>query len=422
MSNQINYKIKMSEQEVNNTKNLLSHVHNIKNKYDELAEYTGENYNIFNVLNIYHGELSHSAIIGNLLNCEGKHGQKDVFLKLFLEEISKLCKESEQEKILQGFETKNSKAEVEKYAGIVNHENGEGGRIDILISDGKNNIIIENKIWAGDQNLQLIRYNNYDLNAPIIYLTLDGKPPSKASIQHEKKLKNLIAGQEFVCVSYRENIKIWLEKCIKEMANKPIIRESLNQYLVLVKQLTNQSTNSKMSQDIINYISQDKNNLTNAKLVFENYQKAVGQLVRKQVELMIAVFIEHKLDKNSINISRSKRDDGAFITIKKFLIENVIYDLGIHFELQNDMYMFCVIQEGGLRNDKINTNSKFKVIRDYLDSKIDNLDQSINWTIGNSKEFKVGLNKKSDFYFDDNHEVYQDLAEKIVNLIGRLNA
>lgn len=412
----------MSEQEVTKAKNLLSHVNNIKNKYDELAEYTGENYNIFTVLNIYNSELSHSAIIGNLLNCQGKHGQKDVFLKLFLAEISNLFEGSEQENILKLFKTENSKVNVEKHAGIVNHENGEGGRIDILISDGKHNIIIENKIWAGDQNLQLIRYNNYDLNAPIIYLTLDGKPPSIASIQHEKKLKNLIAGQEFVCVSYQENIKIWLEKCIKEMANKPIIRESLNQYLVLVKQITNQSTNNKMSQNIIDYISQDKNNLESAKLVFENYGKAVNNLIIKQVELMTDIFIEYRIKEDFISIKRSPRNDGVFVKIKSFNIENVIFDLGLHFELLNDIYFFCVIEEGGLRDDKINTNPKFKEIRNYLDSKINNLDVPINWAIGNSKEYKIGLNKKSDFYFDNNHDVYRDLAEKIVNLIERLNA
>ena len=43
------------------------------------------------------------------------------------------------------------------------------------------------------------------------------------------------------------------------MANKPIIRESLNQYLVLVKQLTNQSTNNKMKEEIINLLKKPNN-------------------------------------------------------------------------------------------------------------------------------------------------------------------
>ena len=43
----------MSDIEIVNAKNLLSQVNIIKKKYDDLAEYTGENYNIFSVLGIY---------------------------------------------------------------------------------------------------------------------------------------------------------------------------------------------------------------------------------------------------------------------------------------------------------------------------------------------------------------------------------
>jgi hypothetical protein len=262
----------MSELEIINTTNLLNHVSTIKSKYDDLAEYTGENYNVFNVLNIYSDELSHSAIIGNLLDAKGRHGQKDVFLKLFLEEIQGFDDKSVQFTTLHSFKTECSKVIIEKHVGKVNHENGEGGRIDILINDGQNNIIIENKVWAGDQNLQLIRYNTHDLNAPILYLTLDGKPPSEASIKHEVKTKKLTLGKEFICISYQKTIKNWLEQCIKEMANKPIIRESLNQYLVLVKQLTNQSTNNKMEKELHEIIL---NNYQASKEISNNFNKTI---------------------------------------------------------------------------------------------------------------------------------------------------
>ena len=65
-------------------KNLLNQVSFIQKKYNDLAEYSGEHYNIFDVLGVRSDELSHSAILVNLMDAQGKHGQKDTFLKLFI--------------------------------------------------------------------------------------------------------------------------------------------------------------------------------------------------------------------------------------------------------------------------------------------------------------------------------------------------
>lgn len=59
---------------------LLQNVAIIQEKYDEEAKANGENFNIFAVMNMEHSEVStHSAIIGELLNPNGSHGQKDFF-------------------------------------------------------------------------------------------------------------------------------------------------------------------------------------------------------------------------------------------------------------------------------------------------------------------------------------------------------
>jgi hypothetical protein len=234
-------------------KNLLQQVTIIQKKYDDLAEYSGEHYNVFDILGVRNDELSHSSILTNLLNAKGRHGQKDLFLKLFIETVKNAFENSELKmQLLNNFNTGNSKAEKEKFAGKVNYEAEQGGRIDIVINDGKNNIIIENKVYAGDQPLQLVRYNEYDKNAPILYLTLDGKEAS------ENSKGNLRCGNEYVCISYQIEIVTWLEKSIKEMANKPIIRETLNQYLFLIKSLTNQANNNKMSEEINKIVLNDK--------------------------------------------------------------------------------------------------------------------------------------------------------------------
>lgn len=242
-------------------KNLLYQVSIIQKKYDDLAEYSGEHYNVFDILGVTTDELSHSAILTNLLNAKGKHGQKELFLELFLKEIKQKFGDSDKKIVLENFNIKISFAVKEKYTGRVDYEADQGGRIDIIINDGKNNIIIENKIYAGDQPKQLVRYNEHDKNAPILYLTLEGKEPSDNSIG------NLVLNKDFICISYTTDIKVWLENCIKEMANKPIIRETLNQYLFLIKSLTNQSNNNKMGDEIVKIILKDEDSFETAKQI-----------------------------------------------------------------------------------------------------------------------------------------------------------
>ena len=66
-------------------KNLLENVHVIQNKYDDIADITGEKFNIFSVLNLTSNEVrTHSAFIGELLNIKGSHGLKDIPLQLFI--------------------------------------------------------------------------------------------------------------------------------------------------------------------------------------------------------------------------------------------------------------------------------------------------------------------------------------------------
>ena len=270
--------------EIKNIEHLLHNVLIIQEKYDSLAEITGEHYNVFDILGKRSDELSHSLILSNLLNAKGKHGQKDLFLKLFIEVIkSGFIEDEDKILFLESFDTKTSKSETEKFAGKIDFESG--GRIDILISQGNRNIIIENKIYARDQNLQLTRYYNFDKEAPIIYLTLDGKDPS---IESKTNIQN---GQEYICISYQKEIIFWIEKCIEKMANKPMIRETLNQYLNLLKVITNQSINHNMSVEIKELIKKDFKSATE---IVNNYEKAkieicdkIREEVKSELELRI---------------------------------------------------------------------------------------------------------------------------------------
>jgi hypothetical protein len=307
-------------------KNLLQHVSIIQKKYNDLAEYSGEHYNVFDILGVRSDELSHSAILTNLLNAKGRHGQKDLFLKLFIDTVKSAFENDESKmQLLNNFNSRNSKAEKEKFAGKVNYGAEQGGRIDIIINDGKNNIIIENKVYAGDQPLQLVRYNEYDKNAPILYLTLDGKEASENS---KKNLKN---GKEYACISYQIEIVSWLEKSIKEMTNKPIIRETLNQYLFLIKSLTNQSNNNKMSEEINNIILDDK-------LSFESFIQVVkirNNIKAEILKKIVPSLLNEISNKNNLTLNWNQNTfcsnsaiqySGFYFSNEKLIQRNLIFN------------------------------------------------------------------------------------------------
>ncbi|WP_026711517.1 PD-(D/E)XK nuclease family protein [Flavobacterium filum] len=251
---------------------LLKQIENILSKHEKMAEQTGTHFNIFDVLGLRTKELIHSKFIGNLLNQKAKHGQKDIFLKLFIDVLKdKVKNDNEKKKILNEFLIHKTTLYVEKSIGQINEDKSKGGRVDILLNDGKNFIVIENKIYALDQEKQLVRYRNHYENGVLLYLTLKGEKPSYKSSRSE-----LIDGEDFICISYEIEIKNWIEKCIKAMATKPVVRETLHQYLYLIKTLTNQSFSKEIKMEITKLIIE---NLNESKLIVENFEYAKNHIV-----------------------------------------------------------------------------------------------------------------------------------------------
>ena len=236
--------------------NLLSQVTAINKKYEKIAEITGENFNVFRILKVEASEVrTHSAFLAELLNPKGTHGQGDTFLQLFVNKF--LLKN-------KSFDTKLASVDIEKSTGLINEDYTNGGRIDIMITDSYNKrIIIENKIYAGDQENQLIRYYNFDNNAYLYYLTLYGEEPSEWSAG-----KELICGEHFQLLSYKEDILEWLGLCKKEAVNHPILRETISQYINLINHLTGQTTNNYMGTEIIKLI---KENLSSSIDIFNSF-------------------------------------------------------------------------------------------------------------------------------------------------------
>lgn len=190
-------------------------------------------FNIFQILRSGHEEVNlHSRFLYELLNPGGSHGMGDIFLRHFTEVCSLPALSYNTVRVLR-----------------------EHANIDLLIRDHNHAIIIENKIYAGDQHEQLQRYHEYVKNLhfkpTLFYLTLHGHGPSEQSIGNIPEKAKLI--------SYKNHITQWLTICVKEVAMKPALRETIAQYQNLINQLTGNTMNEAEKQEVLSLISQGDN-------------------------------------------------------------------------------------------------------------------------------------------------------------------
>ncbi len=230
-------------------------------------ELSGENFNIFSIMSMESDEVfTHSAIIAELLNPKGSHSLGTQPLKLFYTivlNIEKFPENLEQHICIK-----------EEYIGLITDDK-TGGRLDIVVKDSSGNgLVIENKIYAGEQPDQLMRYKNKYSKATLLFLTLDG--------DESKQLKTE-DNIEYTTISYKEHIINWMEECSKLAYDKPILRETLKQYIHLLKKLTNQTTDNEMSEQIVTIID---NNFEAAAEIYKNFEKS---LLKKHHEFLESI-------------------------------------------------------------------------------------------------------------------------------------
>lgn len=218
----------------------------------------GESFNIFKACGVDHYEVTHSSIIAEFLNPKGSHGQGTLFVEAFIEKLK-----------LQDFDFSLNDIVVSTEYVIPN------GRFDIIIYNGdKQAIIIENKIYAQDQWMQLKKYDDYAKDKysngyRIVYLTLDEHLPTDEA-------SNSV---DFVPISYKFHIIDWLIQCKHLAIDKPLIRETLNQYILHLKELTETTDMDSMNQnEIIKLLI--SNNTTTAQIF--NLKDEIEQYVLEE--------------------------------------------------------------------------------------------------------------------------------------------
>ncbi|AJA68641.1 MULTISPECIES: PD-(D/E)XK nuclease family protein [Myroides] len=250
-------------------KNLLSQISIIDRKNTETLATTGGLFNMFAICGVNHYENTHSAIIAELLNPKGSHGLKHKLLDAFIQSLDPY------------FSIPNFNSETAK---VHREYSTPQGRIDIFIEDDNNNaIIIENKIYAEDQDRQLIRYDTYakdtKQNYQILYLSLYGEDASEQSS----------AGVTYLPIAHGKEIIDWLEQCVTIASRFPIVRETIIQYINHLKQLTGQDMDSKNKEEIVAVLSKIEN-LKAAQAIAQNYVATFDYLAEKYVNPLMEEF------------------------------------------------------------------------------------------------------------------------------------
>ena len=234
----------------------------------EEREANGDFFNIFSILGMEHYEVNtHSAFLAELLNPKGSHGKKDTYLRLFIDTMP-----------LQGID----KAALDTSdAKVLTEEPTEEGRLDIMIGfpASKYIIIIENKIYAGDQEKQLERYRRHAEKAyrgfTLLYLTLDGHEPSEWSTG-EKPEKPY-----WTSISYARDIKMWMRKCIDISSEN--IKGTIRQYIALIDKLTGQEMEDKMGETLTKLMT---DNLDETLAILDNRGAFDAEVHGKFIEQM----------------------------------------------------------------------------------------------------------------------------------------
>lgn len=388
-------------------KELLNKISEIIKRHEEISKLSGENFNVFNVIGVTTDEVRlHSKFLAELLNPNGSHGQGNIFLELFLAEFK-----------IDNFEPEGAKVDIEKHVGTKTEI--DGGRIDIIIEEkNKNLIIIENKIYAPDQENQLLRYYHYGKEkiVRLFYLTLFGNEPSDKSLgltedteNNSKKKENEII--DYTLLSYDTQIISWLKKCRKEAVQQPLLREGISHYINLIKFLTGQSINEAMNKEIVETITSNLENFKSSLKIINNINDAKAHIQWKLWKSLIEKFNKKNTFKISINKNHvteeivyqyynSNRNKPKDFGINIIIEENDKYKLLYSILLDDDMYFATKIEEN---SDFITIPVKYK---DTI-SKIKNLNifsEVSEWSIWKYTEPRLR-------FIDFNSNIITNLAD-----------
>ena len=411
----------MEEYMASNVKSLIDNANKLIKKRNQRLQEKLLTFNIFDICDIACDEVRVCRFLSELLNPKGRHMQGIKYLKLFFKMVLK-------------YETLPSDDELFNAIVLKEETIKNDRRIDISIALHINNkkyyIPIEVKINARDQEDQCHDYYehsvvmNHDDKAIafIYYLTPDGKYPSLYSIEELNPTvidDIVIECRQVKCLSFRDDIQNWINACISESYDDKLIseRQVLWQFKKIIDDIGGNSMGDQ-ALELVNNISNSKDNFEAAKLISDNFQKAANQKLERFYNLIYS-YLESEGWMREKNIDEDLQDFGIKKSkwptmYKDFAINNVICELAITTEGNGIPFLGVSLKRG-------EDASKENVLKDYFeDKKLEN-DYSYGWITwqylpsdNEAPNFKY-FNDVFYMLFDDNQT--KILVEKCVNII-----
>ena len=294
----------------------------IKKHHDEMRMLSGEGFNVFEVLGLESSEVGlHSRLIAELIDPVGSHGQGNIFLKLFLDEIGR-----------SDFSLIDVKVDIEVGIGKINEDFEEGGRLDILIQNSDKEIVIENKIYASLGKKQLKRYVAYatrDHREGKVYLLTLFIDDVDIKLCEELGVKP---------ITYENHILSWLQSCLKESASIPIIRETITQYISVVKKLTKQILKNPMNQDILNMLKKNPEYVDSLDEIYKTLSEFSTPLAKKYLHLLGQSFTPVKTElKNGLIFEMYYKDDVEGLWFGLKLLKSEAVDSSISESIEAEL-------------------------------------------------------------------------------------
>lgn len=333
-------------------------------------------YNIFKTFFSAHDEVRlHSTFLHSLLSPTSGHYQDELFLSKFIDVVG-----------IADFGFVCKDAVVQR----------EYKNIDIYIYNDNKHIILENKIYANDQEKQIERYidtiiednkNSKD----------DTKEQNKIEIYvlflspHERKLSNYSRGKYDFCdddmalqcdgfkvqyknITYKKEILNWLYECQNEVKNLTDLSVFIRHYIDVVKQITNLDQNLQRNKMCIETIIKNYNLATE---ISKNLVKARKKIIDDFFEEVKEILGKNDEIKNNWRVEVKSSYNTPLIMYKREL------------DNQQNYFAFTVeIQTGELKNGycgfkknskNIDDCRKFDELKKYEEEKFNTTEWWIKW-------------------------------------------